>query len=120
MIFIIHSLPMLEQAIKVEKELNEKCYIPGRDTNQKQPGEDILRDNLTALKESVEIVYCLWDGDSFGTLFDMGSAYALGKMIVPYELGKDKQWKRFFKHKMDNFEKIQYKEDGNEKKYSKE
>jgi nucleoside 2-deoxyribosyltransferase len=118
--FIIHSLPMLERAIQLEKDLHEKCYIPGRDTDQKQPGEDILRDNLKALKESEEIVYCLWDGDSFGTLFDMGSAYALDKVIIPYELGKDKQWKRFFKHKMVNLEKIQFKENKNEKKYRKE
>ena len=100
MIFIIHSLNMLDEAIKLEKELGGDCYIPGRDTNQKQHGDFILRDNLEAMKKCVDIVYCLWDGESLGTIFDLGMAYALGYKIIPYSIGNsDKHWKRYFTEK---------------------
>lgn len=120
MIFIIHSLNMLDDAIALEKELVMECYIPGRDTNQKQDGDKILFDNLEAMKKcDPNIVYCIWDGDSFGTVFDMGMAYALGYQIVPWKLGKDKHWKRFFQQKLNDNSTIDHQTEYT-KKYFKE
>jgi nucleoside 2-deoxyribosyltransferase len=106
---------MLLDAIEVEKKIKEKCYIPGRDTNQKQHGNEILHDNFKALKECDDEVFCVWDGHSFGTLFDMGCAYALGKKIFPCSiqiepnsLGNDKHWNKFFKEKLEAGDTIQF------------
>ena len=111
MIFIIHSLSMMEDAIQFENRVHQKCYIPGRDTDQKQHGDKILKDNFKALKESDEEVLCIWDGESFGTLFDMGCAYALGKRIIPIAYAEnDKYWKRFFQQKLQDGDSIKFEE----------
>jgi len=117
MIFIIHSLNMTEAAIEFENRVHQKCYIPGRDTNQNQHGDDILRDNLKAMKNSDENVFCLWDGESYGSLFDMGMAYALGKRIIPIAyVSTDKHWKRFFKQKIDDGDSIKFEDKNDNKK----
>jgi nucleoside 2-deoxyribosyltransferase len=100
---------MLNDAIELEKEIGEKCYIPGRDTDQKQHG-DFIYDNLEAMKNCLDIVYCIWDGESFGTMFDMGMAYALGYKIIQYKIADDKHWKRYFMNKHLILEKIEYDE----------
>ena len=97
--FVIHSLNMIQDAIEYEKKMGEKFYIPGRDTNQKQHGDYILQDNLKALKKCDKLVYCFWDGESLGSMFDMGMAYALGYTILPIKIGEDKHWKRYFTEK---------------------
>jgi nucleoside 2-deoxyribosyltransferase len=121
MIFIIHSLNMLDEAIELENTLKimngSICYIPGRDTNQNQQGDFILRDNLDAMKACENVVFCIWDGESYGTLADIGSCYALGKTIIPYKLKKvnDKAWTKFFKEKIDSKKNIQYKQEDKDK-----
>jgi hypothetical protein len=60
------------------------------------------------MKNCSDIVYCIWDGESFGTMFDMGCAYALGYKIIPQELGEDKHWKRYFNNKHCGYERIEY------------
>jgi len=111
LIFIIHSLNMTEDSIQFENQIHQKCYIPGRDTNQNQHGDDILKDNFKAMKDSDENVFCLWDGESYGSLFDMGMAYALGKRIIPISyVSNDKHWKRFFKQKVEDGDSIKFEE----------
>jgi len=97
--FIIHSLKLTDQAIAFEKKLAESCYIPGRDTAQTH-GDEILRENLSAMKESDPDVYVIWDGASQGTLFDMGCAYALGKKIHPIFLVPGRSWTDYFSRKI--------------------
>lgn len=100
MIFIIHSLKLLDEALALEVDLCcGKCYIPGRDTPQ-TTGDAILKANLEALIESDEDVYAVWDGSSLGTLFDMGSAYALGKKIHPTPIVGNRSWPDFFQSKV--------------------
>ena len=79
MIFIAHSLKFTDKAIEYEKSLGCKCYIPGRDTPQ-TTGEEILEKNRQALIDSNE-VHVIWDGVSFGTLFDMGMAFGLNMPV---------------------------------------
>ena len=97
--FIIHSKQLLKQAIAFEQELGEKCYIPIRDTKQDH-GDNILPANLKALMESENVVFVFWDGGSFGTMFDMGMAYALGKKIVPMNFVAGRNWQEYFKSKI--------------------
>ena len=103
-IFIIHSLKLLPEAIKLETDLGTPCYIPGRDTQQtKTTAFDILRANYIAMKHSALRVYVIWDGQSQGTIFDMGMAYALGKEIMPFTFANSRSWVSFFE---DNIKKI--------------
>lgn len=97
--FIIHSLKLLKQALDLEMSLAVECYIPGRDTPQTH-GDEILPINLNALKNCGKDVYVIWDGDSHGTMFDMGMAYALGKDIYPVELVQGRSWPEYFKSKI--------------------
>jgi len=108
--FIIHSLSMTDEALELEKRLNCKCYIPGRDTDQKQNGDGILRDNFKAMRDCDNAVYVIWDGESFGCLFDMGLAYSLGKSIWPYKLKNcnDKHWSQYFRDKLYEGDRICY------------
>ena len=93
--FIIHSLKLLNKALALEKELGRPCYIPGRDTEQHEGGRDILSQNFEGMKGCVN-VYVIWDGQSQGTLFDIGMAYALGISLLPVELVNNRSWVSFF------------------------
>ena len=84
--FIIHTLSLVDKAIKLEELLGEKCYIPGRDTNQEVFGDEILRQNYEGMSASDNDVWAVWDGKSHGSLFDMGMAYAMGKQIHYYRV----------------------------------
>lgn len=97
--FIIHSKQLLSNAVEFERRIGEKCYIPIRDTIQDH-GDNILPNNLLAMKQCEEEVYVFWDGGSLGTMFDMGMAYALGKKIIPVELVEGRNWQQFFKSKI--------------------
>ena len=95
--FIIHTKKLLNKAIALESELGQSCYIPGRDTDQTQSGEKILHDNLEGMLLCDDDVHVIWDGESFGTMFDMGMAYALGKVIYPHSLTGGQRWRDFFR-----------------------
>ena len=97
-IFIIHSLKLKKEAINHELTLGKSCYIPGRDTNQTQ-GDDILKQNLEGMKGCRE-AHVIWDGQSMGTLFDMGMAYGLGIPIKPIILAQNRSWVNFFEGKI--------------------
>lgn len=96
--FIIHSKHLLDEALKLEKQLGQ-CYIPGRDTLQDH-GDNILKANLKAMMQSDKEVYVIWDGGSMGTLFDMGMAYALSKVIIPVKLVGGRNWAEYFGSKI--------------------
>ena len=96
-IFIIHSSGMTKQALahaeKLEAEGHE-TYVPLRDTEQVATTmEQIFATNLRGIKWSDEC-HLLWDLSSQGTLFDLGSAYALGKPIHVIETRKN-HWTKF-------------------------
>ena len=78
-IFIAHSLKFQKEAEEYEKQLGEKCYIPGRDTKQDH-GDNIIIRNRNAMELCSE-VHVIWDGVSQGTLVDIGMAYGMHKPI---------------------------------------
>lgn len=90
-IFIAHSLnfkdkerlhvhPLVLGYVKKLEKKGCKVYFPFRDTPQNKSIPKILEANLKGIKWCDE-VHLLWDGTSHGSLFDLGSAYALGKPI---------------------------------------
>jgi len=97
-IFIVHSLGLHDKvsayASKLRSEGHE-LYVPGTDTPQSASAEDILKYNLKGIKWADE-VHVIWDGVSSGTLFDMGSAYALDKPIKIIYV-KDRTWYSYAK-----------------------
>ena len=95
MIFIIHSKLLYEEALKYEKAIGEKCYIPLRDTPQENP-DVVLQENYNGMKKCSE-VRVLWNGESFGSMFDMGMAYALGIPIKPILCKGEERWRQYFK-----------------------
>lgn len=99
-VYVAHTLHKLPEVIayveKWQKELKENnsteeysFYIPGRDTNETAKSDAILKQNLDAIKDCDE-VWVMWDGKSYGTIFDLGSAYALDKPI--WVVTADKNW----------------------------
>ena len=55
-------------------------HWPARDTLQEQPTMDVFHDNREAMLRSHE-VHVWWSPDSPGSKFDLGMAYAFGKLI---------------------------------------
>lgn len=87
-IFIIGSVRNVnkEQKEKMEEYAEELesigniVHLPHRDTNQKARGIEICNQNRTAIKEADE-VHVFYSSDSEGTHFDLGMAFAMGKII---------------------------------------
>jgi len=103
-IFIAHSLGLTNKALEYVKKLEQKgyiVYIPGRDTPQNLTAEEILKRNLDAIKWCDE-VHVFWDGASYGTIFDLGSAYALGKPIKVVYI-KHRTWYSHLREHEGNF-----------------
>lgn len=70
-------------------------HWPPRDTDQDDDtGLRICRDNLAAIR-TADCVHIVWDGNSQGCLFDLGMAFAMGKMIVPLSLPAPTDHKSF-------------------------
>lgn len=83
-IFIAHSLGLSMMVLPYVWELEKKGYkvfFPSRDAPQNASEPAILKANLDAIRDCDE-VHVFWDGSSHGTMFDLGSAYALGKPII--------------------------------------
>ena len=56
-------------------------HWPARDTNQDDHiGLRICQDNRTAIRDA-DVVFVVWDGESQGSLFDLGIAFALDKEV---------------------------------------
>jgi nucleoside 2-deoxyribosyltransferase len=99
-IFIISSVRNADPTSRVRLEnycrylenMGHSVHLPHRDTDQTAMGIDICRQNMEAIRDADE-VYILYNGESQGTHFDMGMAFAFGKRIVvvknePYGEGK--------------------------------
>lgn len=57
-------------------------YYPARDTNQvDETGYRICFDNKQAISDA-DLIYVIWDGQSRGSLFDLGVAFALDKQLI--------------------------------------
>jgi len=83
-IFVIHSMGLSAKALDYAETMEvagHETFVPARDTEQTYTTEqEILKANLDGIKWSDEC-HVLWDLSSLGSVFDMGSAYALGKPI---------------------------------------
>lgn len=105
-----------KDGMKAYVDLLEKqghvVHYPLRDTPQNdRTGLNICKANLKAIQQADEI-HIAWDGKSQGVLFDLGMAFALGKIIKPvvgyfppltphksfqamvYTLEAEQQWRR--------------------------
>ena len=85
----------------VTKLEGEGClvHLPHRDTDQTAPGIEICTKNATAIYNADE-VHIFYTSKSQGTHFDMGVAFAYGKLIVVVEnetYGKGKGYPRMLK-----------------------
>lgn len=69
------------QVEKLESE-DYQVHWPYRDTRQDTTELAICTQNFEAIK-AAEVVFIIWDGNSKGCIFDLGSAFALGKTILP-------------------------------------
>ncbi len=102
-IFIAHSLG-LDCACKYVSELEisgNEVYFPKRDTPQDTSASEVLKANLRGIKWCDE-VHVLWDGSSYGTIFDLGSAYALGKPIKVIYMPK-RTWFTYLKDNLGGY-----------------
>jgi len=83
-IYIAHSLGYSERVlhyVKFLESLGHLVYFPMRDTKQEgTTPRDVLRQNLAGIIWADE-VHVIWNGKSYGTIFDLGNTYALGKPI---------------------------------------
>lgn len=83
-----HDVATLEAA-------GHRVYWPARDTDQSDTiGLRICRQNLAAIRNA-DMVHVIWDGESHGTLFDLGMAFALNKPITPISLPPQSDGKSF-------------------------
>ena len=63
-----------------------KVHWPTRDTDQiDDTGLRICQDNRRAI-EDADVIGVIWDGESQGTLFDLGISFALHKEILIVQL----------------------------------
>jgi len=72
-----------------------RVHWPHRDTDQGDPtGYRICADNRAAI-EKADRVFIVWDGESTGSLFDLGMAFALRKPLSPIEIPGPTEGKSF-------------------------
>ena len=85
-------------------------HFPHRDTNQIDPtgtGYKICQANRAAI-EAADVVFIVWNGESQGSIFDLGMAFAMGKRIIPLslpELTGHKSFQNMLTH-MDQLQKL--------------
>jgi nucleoside 2-deoxyribosyltransferase len=73
----------IEAEVAALEAQGHRVYYPARDTNQDdRTGLNICKSNRAAIATADE-VHIIWDGQSTGSLFDLGMAFALHKKIVP-------------------------------------
>lgn len=84
-----------EQVVHELEKQGFTVHWPHRDTNQDDnTGLRICRDNRAAIRDA-DFVHVLWDGKSQGSLFDLGMAFALGKIVIPVTLPATSPHKSF-------------------------
>jgi len=76
-----YRLMLEDHAIQLES-LGHTVHVPHVHTNQDQKGIDICRQNMEAI-ENADLVLVYYNGQSTGTHFDMGVAFANRKPVFP-------------------------------------
>jgi len=93
-VYIAHSLGLSDKVahyVKFLESLGHMVYFPMRDTLQEGTNApEVVRANMKAIMWADE-VHVIWDGKSYGTIFDMGNAYALGKPLRIIHVNKIKE-----------------------------
>ncbi len=83
-IFVIHSMGMSKDALEYAEQLESEgheTFVPVRDTEQFISNvQQVLESNRDGLIWCDE-AHVIWDLSSMGTIFDMGTAFALEKPI---------------------------------------
>lgn len=83
-VFVICSKGLAERGLQYTHKLEyegHKVFFPLRDTKQVHTTANaVVHSNLRGI-EDVDEVHILWDGSSYGSIFDLGMAYALRKRI---------------------------------------
>jgi nucleoside 2-deoxyribosyltransferase len=74
----------LEKYVSRLEKFGDNVHLPHRDTNQKEKGINICKQNFEAIKNADEI-HIFYNKDSQGSHFDLGMAFALGKSIKVIE-----------------------------------
>jgi len=82
-----NATPQMRENILAEVEhlesLGHSVHYPARDTKQDDPtGLSICKANRAAI-EAADEIHVIWDGESTGSIFDLGVAFALRKKVVP-------------------------------------
>lgn len=99
-IFIIHTLGLIKEVLdyadKLEAEGHE-VFVPGRDTDQLLDGYGILECNFINGSLWCDEAHLIWDGKSYGSMFDMGTVYALRKPVKIISIRDKKKfsWNKF-------------------------
>lgn len=93
-----HQFSEVEKFVRMIEFCGIDLYVPMRDTRQDEDVIDICRANGAAIREA-DICFIVWDGRSFGCLFDLGIAYAIGKRVMvldsPAPVKDSKSWAEF-------------------------
>ena len=74
----------LEEHVEILERFGDDVHLPHRDTNQHATGIEICTQNMNAIKAADE-VHMFYSSKSTGTHFDLGVAFALGKVLVVVE-----------------------------------
>lgn len=90
-----HEATELQSIVDGLESEGWEVHYPPRDTNQNDPvGYNICEQNYLAIKRA-DVVHIVWDGQSQGSLFDLGMAFALAKRIIPISLPENTEGKSF-------------------------
>ena len=89
---------MEENYTKMLEAVGHTVYLPHRDAPQDDPtGEAICQKHRQAMEDS-DVVYVIWDKNSFGSHWDMGMAYAMRKPVqLLHTIHKDTPGKSYYK-----------------------
>ena len=91
-VFVICTVRNASEEVKKKLEIyadglesaGRKVYLPHGDTNQNDSSWNICTFNTNAIRDADE-VHVFYSGQSQGTHFDLGVAFALGKKLVVVE-----------------------------------
>lgn len=92
------------------EEVGFVVHFPPRDTDQVDPtgtGYTICQANRAAI-EAADVVFIVWNGESQGSIFDLGMAFAMGKRVIPLflpELTAHKSFQNMLTH-MDKLQRL--------------
>ncbi len=95
-----HKLNEINPIVRAIEACGIDLYVPMRDTRQDSSILDICWLNRRAIEEA-EVCFIVWDGESYGCMFDLGIAYALKKRVVmvssPDSRKGSQSWAEFVK-----------------------